>query len=1046
MRGLFLWTERIHLEYIFTMKRALKMSAVLVSGLVLLLFLLIASSRLYFSDARLKSMLEDRIGDNLNSRVRIGSFEISGWLEISAEDISVTDSKSDSIWLSLDKFNVRIAPASLLSGRFRIIRIIMDGGYLDYGKIPYINTVESAEEESDAWSPPPIKIALDTCAVNGFRITGPEGELAFSASLGKGFYNGTDDLSLTYIIEGNDGIIRYVTDAFDIRGVFGFSIQGSISDHDKTPQNLVFGLDSITISAPDSYDVGKIDISVDAVVDLNRRYVNIEKSGITLNNVQLAAFSGGLEFGDELKVKIEADTVHWEIAQFEELAERFGLPVESQGQITLHEGKFTYTPGWIGYDFTLYISELSFDFGDRLKITGINGLLFSDGDLDEIIFGSSLSVRSVSGSTPDGSTFLFEGISSAVEAEITESDYSLNITSDIKEFLGGELDLSAFSENSKVVGELTISNISLAEVSSRAAGQPDTTVFGLFDLKVDLAGVLDSLVAVLRARAEDISIVVQSDTMYLGDQDLEIASTTLIRNDLIYSSVDYKLGSLITGSGSAAYPLREAAGDSLVLTFDMDVDNSLLPGYFPPSLAAAIGAVDISGWSGLKGRLTSPRDSISFAGESELSIRSTDLLIEDFQSLLFQLVSISEVEITDRGVGITFNGDIGEFYAEDYSDLSFSGISFQGEIISSSDTTWRLTNFAAEIPSLNCAIYAAGDFGFAGDIPFSNFTVRLDFHSEESVALNSVISARGDLAIEMATEQRGNIFRFSGVVSPDNMTLSGTDMFYCDAINGRIPFSGSINLDDSLLIGDKEKSSLARSTYRRIRSMDKRATGFGNVDIGIITSASVSATDIEVDISFKNGILEVPYFSGDLLGGDFIGRFNLDLREVNLLREYPDYENLRYDIGLEMASLDFNQLVYGLGPYERKANFTADAAFGGRGIIAPGEDYSIEGMFHISEMGPQVVDRVLDVIDPENQNPGVAQTRSLLNKKLLGIIDMSYRPTRFSFEIKHGAMYPRLFMKQPFFADVIPILRVPMPIEYGRIPLNTIVNTIKENP
>jgi len=164
------------------------------------------------------------------------------------------------------------------------------------------------------------------------------------------------------------------------------------------------------------------------------------------------------------------------------------------------------------------------------------------------------------------------------------------------------------------------------------------------------------------------------------------------------------------------------------------------------------------------------------------------------------------------------------------------------------------------------------------------------------------------------------------------------------------------------------------------------------------------------------------------------------------MREYPDYENIEYNTNLEMASLDFNQLVYGFGPYKSKANFTADAGFRGRGIIAPGQDYSVEGTFHISEMGPQVVDRVLDVIDPENQNPGVAQTRSLLNKKLLGIIDMSYKPTRFSFEIKHGAMYPSLSMDQPFFADIIPILRVPMPIEYGRIPLNTIVNTIKENP
>lgn len=1027
------------------MKRAVKISAMLVSGLVLLLLFLTAALRLYFTDARLYSLLEDRIGEGLGSRVTIGSFEISDWLDISVENISAIDLKSDSIWFNIDRFYVRIDPASLLSGRFRIKQIIVDGGEINYGKTPQFDTVEPLDSESDIWSPP-IKIVIDTCAIKAFRIAGPEGELALSVVLAEGHYGGINDLSLTYLIDGYNGVIQYATDSLGISGAFGFSMQGSVSNLDKTRQSFILSLNDIGISDPEGYDIGKIEISADAVLDLNQRYVDIEKISLNLNDRPFASFTGQLEIGDQPKIKIEADTTVWEIAQFEELAERFGLPMESQGHVTLHEGRFFYTPGSIGYDFTLDISDLSLDFGDGMKIGGINGLIFSDGDLDEIIFGTSLSIKSVSGSTPDGSSFLLERISSAVEAEISESDYFLNITSDIKEFLGGQVDLSAFSENSKVIGELTISNVNLAEVSSRAAGRKDTTVYGLFDLRVDLAGVLDSLTAVLKARAENINIVVQGDTMHLGDQDLEIASTTLIRNNLVCSYADYKLGPLIAGKGSASYPFRKVAGDSLVLTFDMDVDNSLLPGYFPPSLAVAIGAVDISGWSGLKGRLTSPRDTISISGKSELSIRSTDLLIEDFQSLLFQLVSISEVEITDKGVGITFEGDIGEFYAEDYSDLSFSSIRFQGEIISSSDTTWRLTNFEAQLPSLNCAIYAAGDFGFAGDVPFSNFTVRLDFHSDEPVALNSMISVQGDLLINMVAEQKENIFRFSGDVLPADLMLRGTDMFFCDAINGRIPFSGSMNLDDSLFIGEREKLSLAQSTYRRIRVLDNGATGFGNIKIGVIAAGTVSATDIDADISFENGILKIPYFSGDLLAGNFIGRFDFDLQKINLMREYPDYEKLKYNISIEMASLDFNQLVYGFGPYESRANFTADAAFRGHGMIAPGEDYSIEGILHIAEMGPQVVDRVLDVIDPENQDPGVAQTRGLLNKKLLGIIDMSYRPTRFSFEIKHGAMYPRLFMKQPFFADVIPLLRVPMPIEYGRIPLNTIVNTIKENP
>jgi hypothetical protein len=169
-----------------------------------------------------------------------------------------------------------------------------------------------------------------------------------------------------------------------------------------------------------------------------------------------------------------------------------------------------------------------------------------------------------------------------------------------------------------------------------------------------------------------------------------------------------------------------------------------------------------------------------------------------------------------------------------------------------------------------------------------------------------------------------------------------------------------------------------------------------------------------------------------------------DLSSVNLMREIPNYEAMLYRLDLELSNLDFNQLTFNMGPFNQRADFSADAHFRGSGLIAPDEDYTVSGSFHITRMGSGVANRVLDVLDPENSNPSIVQTKELLNKKLLGFIDMSYKPKNFSFELKHGSLYPRLFMDQPFFADVLPLVRVPMPVEYGRIPVKSLLANLKE--
>jgi hypothetical protein len=1026
-------------------RRIIRISAYILLALVILVPVSVLALRLYFSDARLKNLLERKIGQSLDCRPDIGRLELSGWLSLTLEDITLSDRVSDSVFCRLDRLDMDMAPLALLQRRLHIRSVRLDGGYFDYDFPVSLPEAEPGKEGRTEGFSLPVKLTLDSCTVGDFRIKGSRGAFDLFVALEDVRYDGRKELELTYEISGSDGEIDYESGDIGFECGFDLSLGGDISTLAPGRQHILLNLNDIRMRSDDIYKIGNAGITGSGNLDINENRADLDELDLHFGDRKLLSMSGSVNYGDSPGGRVQAEPAEWEMAWFEDLAAGFGLPVKSKGTIAIEEGKFIYTSSGISYDFTLRIDSLYFDFGEDLKIDGLSGHIFSDGDFGQIIFGSSLMIDSVRGSRADGSSFSLAQIYAAAEAELSEGEYVVNLASGVKDFFGGKVNLSAFGDNSRIEGELRVSDVDLAEVSSGAAGKPDTSVFGLANLTVDIEGRLDSLRSVLRAGAEGIRITVEQDTMNLGDQDLEMVSSIVIRDEVIRSLIDYTFGSIAEGGGEIVWPYGGGEDDSLVVSFDMDIDNSLLPKYFPPSLAEALGVVDIFGSSGLQGRFASPRDSLAFSGKTGLTIRPTDLLIEDFQSLLSQIVSQSEIEMTNRGTDVTFNGRVGELYAEEYSDLSFPDINFEGEIVSTSDTTWRLTGLSAEIPSLNTEIFIAGEFGTAGDVPSSNFNVSLRFRSEEPVAVSSYISAAGSLSVDMTIEQSGDMVGFSGETLMEKIAVRGSEGFYCEDIAGRIPISGKINLGDSLLVVEGVRPRPVQSTYRRNRFISSAEGSAGSLTLGRISMGPVSATAIEADINFRDGVLEIPYISGSLLDGDFIGQMAVDFEKVNLLRELPNYEDLEYEFRLEMASLDFNQLVFGMGPFENRASFTADAAFGGQGIIARGEDYSIEGRMHISEMGQGVLDRVLDVIDPANENPAVAQTRDLLNKKILGVINASYRPTRFSFEIRHGSVYPSLYMDQPFFADVIPLLRVPMPVEYGRIPLKTIIDNLGED-
>jgi hypothetical protein len=1025
-------------------KRFIKISLIFLASFLVLIIISLIAFRIYFNDDKLKELIVDALEENTRGEVDIDSLNISGFVKINLKDLSIKNAADDSVWMRVSNVYIAVKPLALLGGNLRISEIVIDDFKVDYAKIPAFEASASREGGRAEAFVMPVNLIVDDFKLNGFSIYGPDAEIDLDLFLANLRYYDNNDFSATFSLNTRKGLLHYNSDSLSVAGLCDISATGTISSREQTSQNFKATLSDLKIQAGESLIVENLTAVLNTNSKIAENSVEVENLKFVYNENEIIAFTGQIELGENPEISLRAENEIWDLSGVNPILKDIEFPARITGNLSIEDFSIQGSPSYFSYNLTLDLDDIGFDYDEILFLRGLTGQVYSSGDPDAFVFGSSLVADSVSGS--DGSEQLFGvyNLSSAVESEISSSDIYFNVTAGIADFFGGKCDLSAFTESSRLDGELKVENVNLSRAASGFLTGEDIDFSGLVNMALRVSGKLDSIQSDLSASLADLKIRMEGDSLLIPQQDFNLSASTVIGKESVNSSFSYGVQDNMSGTGELFYPLEKAVRDSIIMTYRMNLDNSALPSYLPSAILDALGSVELSGGSVVDGRFTSPVDTFMFTGSSKLVIEPTDILISDFQSVLYSLISVSELEVKPGRISLFSNSGIEDLFNENYSDLEFSGITIEGEIVSLTDTTWRITNMNIMIPSLASRFSLLGDFGYSAGVPFSNLTLYYTFESEEPLEIGNQLYVRGKLEAEVNTGNVDTLLQFSGTANFSDVEFESRGVFKCSEISGDIPFSGKINLQDSMFLAPDFKKEVSGSGYQRARSANMLAGEYGRLKIGRIEAAPFYLFDINIDAGFRSGVFDIPYLTGELLGGNFYGVLRGDLSDVNLMREIPNYNALGYKLDLEMSSLDFNQLTYGMGPFKQRADFSADAHFAGNGIIAPEEDYSISGSFHITKMGPGVANRVLDVLDPDNSNPGIVQTKELLNRKLLGLIDMSYKPKNFSFELKHGSLYPRLFMDQPFFAEVVPLVRVPMPVEYGRIPLKSLLDNLKE--
>ncbi len=1016
----------------------------IIGGLFAFLIIAIISARLYFSDNRLKTLASETLRKSTASEVQIESLKIDNWLQIKIIGLTLLNSEDSTKWFSVDSIRIKISPNELISKKLKIRYILVDGGLLDYGNIPKSLMAAVPDTSQPKTVELPFRVIMDSCVVSSFAVIGPQADMNLELAISKLNFTNIKNFSFAYEAEGKDGKIHYEQDTIGIECNLDIAASGKFSTVDKSRQNFNISISNIEATFGNKYDIGNVDASLNSTTNINDNSVDIDSMRISLNNSRLISGGGMVQINKNPNVMIVLDPVIWKLEQFSGLIRQSGMPLKLDGAISLDKGLINISTESLVYHLGLELSNLAINYSDTAFVAGLNGSILVDGTNGSANGTIASSVESVRYLLAKDKALKIANLTLEGNGGINDNIVTFDLDGKIADFFGGDMVINAVLEKSNVNFNIAANNLDLSNLSNRLMTNGEMSANGKINMTTSLSGHRDSVAFKSDIAGMGMSIVSGNDTLSLGDRKFDLQGNAMIDKDRIRADANYKLDNVFDGNLSANYPLSKSSKDSISARFYLNIDDAQLPAFFPKNLTEILGPMDISGFTKINGNISSPTDSINPSGAISIVIEPTDVLLEDYKILIRQFTGLSEISLHGLEMSIESHDTVGALYAENYSDIAFENIPISARLDYGSDSIWKLGNLTALIPSLRTSIVCAGEFGSVKDIPFSNIKYSIKRDSPDTSALNSMISIYGALNCDFETDQLGDTLKFGGQFNLDSLGIVGPAGISCSGITGNAPITGTMNMYDSLFVKKPVGSMFPISTYRRDRQGMISEGKFGNITIGSVRAPDINVDNISVDLSFRDGVLMMPLITGNILGGNFVGKSSFDISEINMMREFPNFDRLGYEMSLELASLDFNQLVGSFGPQESSALFSADFSFRGRGLIAPGADYTLDGVFNITEMGPQVANRVLDVIDPQNQNPGVAQTRALLNRKFLKIIDLSYRPKSFSFKIEHGAAYPEIYMDQPFFAEAIPILRIPMPIRYGRIPIKTIIDNLKE--
>ena len=297
--------------------------------------------------------------------------------------------------------------------------------------------------------------------------------------------------------------------------------------------------------------------------------------------------------------------------------------------------------------------------------------------------------------------------------------------------------------------------------------------------------------------------------------------------------------------------------------------------------------------------------------------------------------------------------------------------------------------------------------------------IQVAFQSEDSVEVADGMAMLGSLKCRFHGETfdpEKQWIRVTGEIDIDSLDVVKENLFRVKGIRGRLPFQ---------IDGDQiQRKFLPRTNYRpfewveyeRQRPVYRHLFPEGEIiRVDTIEVSGYRMNELLLDVKVGGGYVQVPWFNLKVLEGNVGGSFLLNLGS-------GAKQDLVYEIRAQASRINSAVLANVKIGDEEETELNATLTFRGKGIDLT-EGVDLDGSFHITKIGPKFASTLLEGMDPRGSDRSIRLTRRLLNT--------GWKPKLFSFELRHGYVYPSLALSQPWFSPV----RIPGQLEYGRLPL-----------
>ncbi|HHS12582.1 MAG TPA: AsmA family protein [bacterium] len=383
---------------------------------------------------------------------------------------------------------------------------------------------------------------------------------------------------------------------------------------------------------------------------------------------------------------------------------------------------------------------------------------------------------------------------------------------------------------------------------------------------------------------------------------------------------------------------------------------------------------------------------------------------------------------------LTLQGDAGQMQGHTDLMLNVLRSPFRSSPLSHTRLTFQwqwdgkdltVTNGLLDLPSLFMKNRISGYMVMQEK---ARWNVRLEneFASEDSIEIirDGFLQGRWNLGVDLGSAgTEGDIIRLQGLWDVPELSVSRGEGFRIGRLWGRIPLDLKANLSSMTLCAGDGIRFRPGLDYEQNRTLYRNAfDALGRLQVRDITLNRIRMDELDLDLIIESGEVQIPWFEVYVFDGNVGGSMRLDMAGK------PPNE-ARYEIRAQASRINSAVLAGVRRDVGEKTEINATMAFRGTGFdIRRGIE--LDGTFHITQMGPRFASTLLQGMDPLGSDRSIQMTRKLLNT--------GWKPRLFSFELRHGYVYPSLLLTQPWFSPV----RIPGKLEYGRLPLNFFIQSM----